>query len=271
MRPTSSASSTSPLPRHVTSRLVFACEPTLRERRVSELQLADHSISPLVEQHRSAPIEPELARNPSPKPRSRRCFVCGTTGMHPLDFRVCPRTAVLLRRSLAKINNDGRLVSIDGSPLPMTRHPGGVAAHIISRVRSSRLLVTEPSESSSAPRPAHIPPHPVSSELCDHVPSPSREFNSRSPHAIPPIDSTEPEPEHVPLRSNTPRHPSQPFDRTRAVILLVLLESMLNAVFRTQLRAILSIIEGLNAQDPSTFRERMQPVLTRISHFIPVT
>ncbi|KAJ7821583.1 hypothetical protein B0H13DRAFT_2128596 [Mycena leptocephala] len=191
----------SPLPRHVTSRLVFACEPMLRERRVSELEIADHSISPHVEQRHSAPIEPERVRDPAPKPRSRRCFVCGTTGMHPLDFRICPRTAVLLRRSLAKINDDGRLVSIDGSPLPMTRHPGGVAAHIISRVRSSRLLVTEPSES-SAPRPAplifrHIP-CPPSFTIMFHL------HRASSTHVPPtrflPLTALNPSPSTSPIR-----------------------------------------------------------------------
>jgi hypothetical protein len=97
MRPVSSASSTSPLPRHVTSRLVFASEPSFTSPGERRVHFADHPLSPHLEQRCSAPIEPELARDPVPKPRSRRCFVCGTTGMHPLDFRVCPRTAVLLR------------------------------------------------------------------------------------------------------------------------------------------------------------------------------
>ncbi|KAJ7862841.1 hypothetical protein B0H13DRAFT_2565899 [Mycena leptocephala] len=268
MHPTSSASSTSPLPRHVTSRLVFACEPTLRERRVSELQFADHSISPHLEQHRSVLIEPELARDSSPKPRSHRCFVCGTTGMHPLDFRVCPRTAVLLRRSLAKINDEGHLISFDGSPLPMTRHLGGVAAHILSRLCNTRLTVMDALDSPPTPRATHVPSHV---EPHDLAPSPSREFSSRSPHAMPPIDFTEPEPEHVPLTQLLPSHPSPSFGRARATILLVLLESMLDAVFRSQLRAILTLLERLNAQDPSMLRERIQPVFTRISHFIPVT
>ncbi|KAJ7714228.1 hypothetical protein B0H14DRAFT_3171461 [Mycena olivaceomarginata] len=324
MRPTSSASSTSRLPRHVAPRLMFASEPiptSPRPHRVSELEVADHSISPYatrrrsppraleqppkprsfllstmsphprhvtprgtlasepsftspgerrvseldrpitphVDQRRSAPIEPELARDPAPKPRSRRCFVCGTTGRHPLDFRVCPRTAVLLRRSLAKINEDGRLVSIDGSPLPMTRHPGGVAAHLISRICNPTRFIPEPSNFSPAPI-VQLPPRPVSTELRnDDSSSPSREFNSRSPHVIPPVDRAEPEPEHVPL-AQIP-HPSPSFDRARATILLVLLESMLDVAFRSQLRAILILIERLNASDPSTLRE-----LTRALH-----
>ncbi|KAJ7877821.1 hypothetical protein B0H13DRAFT_2346900 [Mycena leptocephala] len=92
----------------------------------------NHSMSAEHPDHPIFPYAEPRPRDPVPRPHSRRCFVSGTTGKHPLDFRVCPRTTVLLRRSLAKITKDGR---IDGSPLPMTRHPGGVAAHIISRYR----------------------------------------------------------------------------------------------------------------------------------------
>ncbi|KAJ6584250.1 hypothetical protein B0H10DRAFT_2234539 [Mycena sp. CBHHK59/15] len=95
------------------------------------------------------------------KPRSRRCFVCGTTGMHPLEFRVCPRTAVLLCRSLAKINDDGRLFAFDGSALPMTRHPGGVAAHLLTRFRNPARIIPEPPDSPPAPRVSHDPPNSV--------------------------------------------------------------------------------------------------------------
>ncbi|KAF7333344.1 hypothetical protein MVEN_02349700 [Mycena venus] len=345
MRPASSASSTSPLPRHVTSHLVSACEPMLRERRVTELQFADHSLSPHVEQPRlhrvselkftdhsispcvkqrhSAPIKSEVARNPllrhtrspstmslhprrvtsrlvfaisasaerpdppvSPhieqrhsasikpelahaKPRSRRCFVCGTTGRHPLDFRVCPRTAVLLRRSLAKINEHGRLVSFDGSPLPMTRHPGGVAVHIISRFRNPMRFLPELPKPSPAPI-AHIPQRPVSVEPRDHVPSPLPTFNSSSPHAIPPIELIAPAPEHVPLRRVVSSH-DPVLSRARASFVTLLLEFLLNSGFRSQLRAILTVVDNLSMQDPSTLRERLQPVFTRISHFIPAT
>ncbi|KAJ7813304.1 hypothetical protein B0H14DRAFT_2854210 [Mycena olivaceomarginata] len=260
-----------PHARHVTPRGTLASEPSFTSPGERRVHFADHPLSPHLEQRRSAPIEPELARDPVSKPRSRRCFVCGTTGMHPLDFRVCPRTAVLLRRSLAKINNDGRLVSFDGSPLPMTCHPGGVAAHLISRFRNPTRVVLEPPKSPPAPRAAYAPPHPVSAEPHDHrdVSSPSREFNSRSPHAIPPIDRAEPAPEHVPLTQIHPPHPSPLLDRARATILLVLLESMLDSVFRMQLRAILILLDHLIAQDPSTLRERIQPVFTRISHFTP--
>ncbi|KAJ7113494.1 hypothetical protein C8R44DRAFT_741089 [Mycena epipterygia] len=254
--------------RHVTPH--HASEPISAfpdESRISELDVANHSTSHHVAQCHSHPLKPELARDPAPKPRSRRCFVCGTTGKHPLDFRVCPRTAVLLRRSIAKINDGGCLVSFDGSPLPMTRHPGGVAAHMLSRFRNPTRSVSELTDHPPSP---HVPPHPVSTELHNRVTSPSREFNSSSPHAIPPIEFVAPARERVPLRHTVPSC-DQTLSRARASFLVVLLESLLDGVFRSQLRAILTVLDHLNAQDPSSLRERIQPVFTRISHFIPVT
>ncbi|KAJ6549349.1 hypothetical protein B0H10DRAFT_2380869 [Mycena sp. CBHHK59/15] len=245
--------------RHVTP--AIASEPSStspRPRRVSELEIADHPISPHVEQRRSAPFRPELARDPVPKPRSRRCFACGTTGRHPLDFRVCPRTAILLHRSLAKFSDDGRLVLFDGSPLPMTRHPGGVAAHILSRLRNPTCVVPEHLDPPPVPRVARIPPQSVTVEPC--VP-PLCEYNSSSPHAIPPVHRAVPAHEHIPLRRVTPSD----LARARVSLLTVLLESLLDSVFRAQLRPILSLLDDLHAQGPSTFRQRMQPVFEHIS------
>ncbi|KAF8183079.1 hypothetical protein K438DRAFT_1975327 [Mycena galopus ATCC 62051] len=142
----------------------------------------------------------------------------------------------------------------------MTCHPGGVAAHLISRFRNPMRTVFEPPKSRPAPPAAHIPSHVEPHNL---VPSPLREFNSRSPHAIPPIDCAEPEPKHVPF-AHIP-HPSSSLDRVRATILLVLLESMLDSVFRLQLRAILTLLDRLSAENPSTLQERVQPVFICIS------
>ncbi|KAJ7825241.1 hypothetical protein B0H13DRAFT_2290775 [Mycena leptocephala] len=230
----------------------------------------NHSMSAEHPDHPIFPYVEPRTRDPVPRPRSRRCFVCGTTGKHPLDFRICPRTTVLLRRSLAKINEYGRLVSIDGSPLPMTRHPGGVAAHIISRFHNPMHIVLEPLKSSPAPYVARVPLHPMSTKVHDCVPSPLREFNPSSPHAVPPNELTTPAPEHIPFRGTIPSY-DHALSRVRASFLTVLLASMLDSAFRLQLRAILAIIDHLHAQDPSTFRERMQPVFARISHFTPVT
>ncbi|KAJ6532800.1 hypothetical protein B0H10DRAFT_2247457 [Mycena sp. CBHHK59/15] len=255
-------------PRHVTAH--SRTSPlTSMSCHVTEFEFPDHSLSPLVEQRCSVPIRPELARDPVHKPRSRRCFVCGTTGMHPLDFRVCPRTAVLLRRSLARINEHGRLVAFDGSPLPMTRHPGGVAAHLLSRFRNPASIVSEPRESPPVPRIAHVPPHPVPTDIRAAPPPPA--FHSSSPHAILPVVRAAPAPEYIPLRcvappfDHTHRSPSDVESRARASWLLVFLESLLDGVFRAQLRVIVSAIERLGVQDSSTLRQHLQPVFERIS------
>ncbi|KAJ6553730.1 hypothetical protein DFH09DRAFT_1166647 [Mycena vulgaris] len=200
-----------------------------------------------------------------PKPRSRRCF----GSRHPLDFRVCSRTAVLPRRSLAKIKDKGRLVSFDGSPLPMTRHPGGVAAHIISSLRNPVRAIPKRLESPPTPRVAHIPPQPVAVE--PRVLSPPREFSSSFPHAIPPLRRAEPMPEHIPLRRFTSpfdhalHGPSDALSRARALWLVVLLDSLLNGVFQSQLRAVMSLLDSLGVQDPSALRRLFRPVFERIS------
>ncbi|KAJ6456796.1 hypothetical protein C8R47DRAFT_1165051 [Mycena vitilis] len=232
--------------RHVSPR--HASEPC-SESRAFENHVANHSISPSSVPLRSSPPP---ARDPAPKPRSRRCFVCGTSKNHPLDFRLCPRTHVLLRRSLARINNDGRLVALDGSPLPMTRHPGGVAAHLISRFRNPTRVVL-------APRAA----------------SPTQTFNSSSPHTIPPINRAAPAPEHilphhdVPPRTAPHSRLDDAMQRVRAVFLTVLLELLLDPVFRVPLRHIIHIIDSLPAEDPATLRLRFQPVFESISRFEP--
>ncbi|KAJ7191315.1 hypothetical protein GGX14DRAFT_600762, partial [Mycena pura] len=185
------------------------CFTSPRPFRIAELKIAEHLTSPPAAQ-------PSRGLEQPPKPRSRRCFVCGTTGMHPLNFRFCPRTAVLLRRSLAKIDDHGRLVSIDGSPLPMTRHPGGVAAHLISRSRNpTRFLPKTPKVSPAPP------------DLTSSLPPP---FDSSSPHTISPVDVVSPAPEHVPFRRTIPSDDQ----RARALFPIVLLESLLDATFRIQ-------------------------------------
>ncbi|KAJ7173373.1 hypothetical protein C8R46DRAFT_113868 [Mycena filopes] len=203
---------------------------------------------------------------PLSKPRSRRCFVCGTTGRHPLDFRVCPRTAVLLRRSLARVNDDGRLVLFDHAPLPMTRHPGGVAGHLLSRSHQPLRAVLE--QSQSPPRVVHIP-HRLPSERDK---ARSLTFNPTTPHTVP-RDRVAPVPEHVPPRRDAPSCPHAPrcasesSCRARASLLVVLLESLLNSVFRRQLSAIIVALDGLSGLEPAVLRRLIQPVFTRISHF----
>ncbi|KAF7373989.1 hypothetical protein MSAN_00611800 [Mycena sanguinolenta] len=240
-------------------RLVFTASTSITEP-------SNQPLSPHIERRRSASNEAEIPRDSMPKPRSRRCFVCGTTGQHPLDFRVCPRTAVLLRRSLAKIDDTGRLVSPDGSPLPMTRHPGGVAAHLISRFRNPTRTVAEPTNFSRTSPSVHVPLRSVPIEPRDDASSPSREFNSSSPHAIPPVELTTPAPEHVPLRRAVPQYDFA-LSRHRISFISTLFALLLDVHFRSTLRSVLPILDKLHAEDPSTFRQRMQPVFTRISHF----
>ncbi|KAJ7867061.1 hypothetical protein B0H13DRAFT_1067077 [Mycena leptocephala] len=99
------------------------------------------------------------------KKRSRRCFVCGGTGKHRLHPRFCPRTAELFAKGLVMFDFTFRLVSFDGSPLPMTRHPGGVAAHLLSPRRLSA-------------RPVHVSSHQNSTSPCT--------CNSNAPHVAAP-------------------------------------------------------------------------------------
>ncbi|KAF7351854.1 hypothetical protein MVEN_01146700 [Mycena venus] len=133
---------------------------------------------------------------PSPprRKRSRRCFVCGGTGKHRLSPRYCPRTYELLSKHLAKFDTNFRLVSDDGSPLPMTRHPGGVAAHLLSPRRPRPRTVRASSRSvSESPLGSHSNP--------PHVP--------RAPHATPPIVSLR-VPNTVPTSDLNPPHAPSP-------------------------------------------------------------
>ncbi|KAJ7196376.1 hypothetical protein GGX14DRAFT_574946 [Mycena pura] len=230
-----------PAPHHVPASATSFTSP--RARQVAELKITDHSTSPS-----AAHPSRELER--PPKQRSRRCFVCGTTG----NFRNCPRTAVLLRRSLAMINDDGRLVSIDGSPLPMMRHPGGVAAHLISRFRNPARLLSKPPKLSRAPR--------------DHTASPpAPPFNSSSPHAAPPIA---PAPDYIPYRHSIP-HYKFASNRAQTAFLVLLLECLIDLAFRSQLRVLLNLLDTFSALNPATLRQRIEPVFERIYHFVPPT
>ncbi|KAJ7893972.1 hypothetical protein B0H13DRAFT_2526099 [Mycena leptocephala] len=141
-----------------------------------------------------------------PKKRSRRCFVCGGTGKHYLHPRFCPRTAELFAKGLVMFNFTLRLVSFDGSPLPMTRHPGGVAAHLLSpRGSSSRPARTSPrspskSLCSSDLNPPHVP-HVLHIAIPHHLPS-----------AIPIANLNRPHTSHSPVKP--PLRISSPYRRT---------------------------------------------------------
>ncbi|KAJ7216447.1 hypothetical protein GGX14DRAFT_562012 [Mycena pura] len=120
---------------------------------------------------------PSTHSSPS-KPRSLRCFVCGQTGKHCLSPKFCPRTADLVREQLARFETNSRLVAYDGSSLPMTRNPGGVAAHLLSLPRRRHCPSTY-----HADPPAY--------------PSPDLSFSHNSPHRLPPFSA--PSSCHVPV------------------------------------------------------------------------
>ncbi|KAJ7826078.1 hypothetical protein B0H13DRAFT_2374598 [Mycena leptocephala] len=146
------------------------------------------------------------------KKRSRRCFVCGGTGRHRLHPRFCPRTLELIANKLAMFNFEFRLVSFNGSPLPMTRHPGGVAAHLLSprgsSSRPARISPRSPSKSSCSPdlNPPHVPhvlrigtPRPIPAAI--PIANLNRPHTSHSPVETPLRISS---PDRRTLKSNSP-------------------------------------------------------------------
>ncbi|KAF7372295.1 hypothetical protein MVEN_00089500 [Mycena venus] len=104
----------------------------------------------------SPPSDSQSRDESKSKRRSNRCFVCGGTNTHRLGPKFCPQTWELVVHGLAKFDADGRLVSHDGSALPMTRNSGGVAAHLFaSSDRHSRRIsrdIPQLSSPSAVPR-----------------------------------------------------------------------------------------------------------------------
>ncbi|KAF7298544.1 hypothetical protein MIND_00801100 [Mycena indigotica] len=147
------------------------------------------SVVPTPESPRSAALN---------KPRSRRCFVCGRSNSHSLSFRFCPRTRTLLRRALARLDERGMLVMPDGSALPMTRHAGGVAGHLIS-AHNAALRVSERPE----------PPQPLARRPT-RLPTPSEPTSSpfppiRAAEHTGPLNPSSSHPEIAPPISHAPR------------------------------------------------------------------
>ncbi|KAJ7195037.1 hypothetical protein GGX14DRAFT_404184 [Mycena pura] len=156
-------------------------------------------------------LGPSTHSSPS-KPRSLRCFVCGQTGKHYLGPKFCPRTADLVREHLARFETNGRLVSYDGSSLPMTRNPGGVAAHLLSlsrRCRCPSTSLTDPPaylspDLSFSPDSPHRSP-PSSAPLSSHVPV----IPTAAPLPIPSDDVVQSQPIDVSARCGTDQNPPQ--------------------------------------------------------------
>ncbi|KAF7355818.1 hypothetical protein MVEN_00910000 [Mycena venus] len=172
--------------------------------------------------------------SPPRRKRSQRCFVCGGTGKHRLNPRFCPQTFVLISKHLATFNATFRLVSFDGSPLPMTRHPGGVAAHLLSlRRRSHRTLRISPHSvlklpGGFHPNPLHVPHVPQDRPVCTpwcvpntvpdaeinppHVPCPSIVKRHHIPSTEPSFESNPP---HLPRAQRPPSPPFRILDPIR--------------------------------------------------------
>ncbi|KAF7297485.1 hypothetical protein MIND_00982300 [Mycena indigotica] len=201
---------------------------------------------------------PKSPRSATPsKPRSRRCFVCGRSNNHPLSFRFCPRTRTLLRRALARLDERGKLVMPDGSALPMTRHAGGVAGHLIS-AHNAALRVSERPEppqplarrptrlpTPSEPTPSQVLPPTEPIRAAEHT-GPLNPSSSH-PEIAPPV-SHAPRRRHA-HRTNQPRMlmPCVQCQRTKWM------QSIQTMLFDNALRAhFTEMITTLNKLDPDT-------------------
>ncbi|KAK6988344.1 hypothetical protein R3P38DRAFT_2573365 [Favolaschia claudopus] len=184
----------------------------------------------------TAPISTSRAQ------RLLRCFVCGKTRAHRLSYAACPRTAELIEKKLAAYTLEGRLVRYDGSPLPMTRNRGGVAAHLLASYN--------PPSPSPHPHFPHLEPVHASrdSEPRIHPNShPSRDFISPTTpdiHTIPPSPARHPL-HPVPTKLSSTPHPPNPLVDPNKFPLLVFDILVGNTVFRRQLALIIAMVDRL--------------------------
>ncbi|KAJ7937804.1 hypothetical protein B0H13DRAFT_2405108 [Mycena leptocephala] len=228
------------------------------------------------------PVSPD---SPQPKKRSHRCFVCGGIGQHRLNFRYCPQTWQLVSERLAKFNSDERLVSYDGSPLPMTRNPGGVAAHLffLHRSPAHSNLVTPHSIHPIAPssnrsfesNPRHVPSR--SAVPTSHVSDPGRTFITNPPHVVPSSSRTIPHHFPTPFSSSPPvsaprpipKSSSQPKSRDRFI--LELFDCLIDSSsFRRDLLEVIGIVNSKSTSigaDPLGWWKIWEPVRDRIAAF----
>ncbi|KAF7291190.1 TY3B-TY3B protein [Mycena indigotica] len=191
------------------------------------------SVVPTPESPRSAALN---------KPRSRRCFVCGRSNNHPLSFRFCPRTCTLLRRALARLDERGKLVMPDGSALPMTRHAGGVAGHLIS-AHNAALRVSERPEPPQplARRPTRLP------TPCEPTPSqfPPPTEPIRAAEHTGPLNPSSSHPEIAPPVSHAPRRRHAHRTNQPRMLMPLLFDNTLRAHFT-------EMITTLSKLDPDT-------------------
>ncbi|KAF7353410.1 hypothetical protein MSAN_01530100 [Mycena sanguinolenta] len=230
--------------------------------------------------HTSPTSHSNLDTSPLPsthrKKRSCRCFVCGGTGKHRLHPRFCPRTPELISKKLAMFNFDFQLVSFDGSALPMTRHPGGVAGHLLSPRSLSACpphvslrqnptwrsipphvaaaaatcpCIVEPSARTVEPRNNSNPPHVLhSSTVPQHPPSSCRSAESISPQPPPVKYLYSPSiylPVH-PLHSDS-KPKVNPLDNSSPHVALSIFELLfISPPIRQELRKLIDAMDRLN-------------------------
>ncbi|KAJ6575913.1 hypothetical protein B0H10DRAFT_2103434 [Mycena sp. CBHHK59/15] len=240
-----------------------------------------------------SPVPNQPPPSPPDKKRSHRCFVCGGTGKHRLNPRFCPRTWELANNGLVKFNIDGHLVSFDGSPLPMTRHPGGVAAHLLSpRHLTPRTILVPPRRVRHVPTPSSRsyesdPPHTPSAVAVPpcHVPTFDRSFDLDrtfivNPPHVPPVARIIPPSISTPIpRSTTvPKSNPGPVSKShspsrrssRPSFILELFDYLiLSPSFRRQLEAVIKMIDRLDTgNDPSSLRKVVEPIREHLKSFV---
>ncbi|KAJ7195044.1 hypothetical protein GGX14DRAFT_575814 [Mycena pura] len=278
--------SPSPLPRSRSRAPESASTAPPLPRPLSPRQDADH----VTIRAETARVSPALIQGNTPsKPRSRRCFVCGKQNTHALSFRFCPRTHTLLRRQLAKLDS-GRLVLPDGSPLPMTRHAGGVAGHLISQSNTALRLPEHPTTTapsvhvlprSTHPTPRtklHFPPTLRRFEPADHD-KPTQD--SSSPHATP-LPSPALSPKRVPRRRHPHRtHFPRVFLPCNSCTFRKFHQTLLDMLFHRSMRKSLhGVITALDKLDiggtddlirrlPSQFTRRFAPPCYQHARSLP--
>ncbi|KAJ7192099.1 hypothetical protein GGX14DRAFT_578407 [Mycena pura] len=272
--------SPSPLPRSRSRAPESASTAPPLPRPLSPRQDADH----VTIRAETARVSPALIQGNTPsKPRSRRCFVCGKQNTHALSFRFCPRTHTLLRRQLAKLDS-GRLVLPNGSPLPMTRHAGGIAGHLISQ--SNAALRVHEHHTTTAPsirvlpRSTHSKPR---TELRLSPPLPRFEpadhdeptHDSSSPHAAP-LPNSAPSPKRVARRHNPNRtHSPRVFSPCNSCTFRKFHQMLLDLLFDRTMRKSLHESQILRSSSPNHHRvcdqcpERSTVSTSPVNSFLP--
>ncbi|KAJ7892491.1 hypothetical protein B0H14DRAFT_3126072 [Mycena olivaceomarginata] len=147
------------------------------------------------------------------------------------DFGPSQKALAALLRHLATFDATFHLVSFDGSPLPMTRHPGGVAAHLLSPRRLlPRTIRISPRSASKSPggshlNPPHVPhaprdPHAMPAPMPCRVPSAAPIANLNPPHVprVPGTPVAHLPPSAAPIASlNRPHTPHSPVETPRSI------------------------------------------------------